>query len=98
MAVFWQWPDGQRGEVAQAEWVRAVALSFEAAQGLAPHRAPAEAVFICVEGTIRFVLEGRQQDLRPGDGVVMRRGDLHAVEPGEAGRALLLLQQGTAEA
>lgn len=97
--MFWQWPDGRRGEVAQADWVRAVALSFEAQQGLAAHRAPAAAVFVCIEGTICFVLEGRRQVLRPGDGVVMGRGDLHAVEPGEAGRALLLLQrQGTAEA
>lgn len=89
--AFWQWPNGPDG--AEEAWVRIVSLDFPADRGLAAHSAPADALFLCVGGTIRFSLEGETRDLRPGDGVAMRAGQVHAVAGGAEGRALLLLRR-----
>lgn len=79
--------------MADQPWIRAVALEFPEGKGLPPHRAPADALFICTAGTVRFLLEEAERALQPGDGVVLREGQMHAVTAGASGRAVLLLRQ-----
>lgn len=92
IGVFWQW-SGDAGEIVRQSWARALVLEFPEGRGLAPHAAPADALFICMAGTVRFSLEADTRDLHPGDGVAMRAGQMHAVTAGPAGRAILLLRQ-----
>lgn len=95
--MFWQMAD-TKGELARGGWVRVISVPIDAARGLPAHAAPADAALVCVQGSIRFVHSGVQRDLHPGDGVVMRRGDMHAALPGSSGLAVLLLREESPQA
>ena len=90
--MYWQGTDGS-GLLARGGWVRVALVAIDGARGLAAHAAPADAALVCVEGSIRFVHEGTERTLHPGDGVLMRRGDVHSALPGASGRAVLLLRE-----
>ena len=51
------------------------------------HSHPYEKVLYCVDGSIRFVLEGegRQLELEPGDRMVLPAGTVHSAIVGPAG-------------
>ena len=91
--MFWQWPARARETASEQPWARAVALEFAVGQGLATHSAPADALLICTGGSVRFVLEGEERQLRPGDGVSTGAGQPHAVIGGAPGQAVLVLRR-----
>jgi len=89
--VFWKWPEAP--DLGAEGWARVRMVEVAAGRELPIHPAPADVLVVCVAGTIRFLADGEERDLGPGDGVALRAGAPHAIRAGDGGRVLLILRQ-----
>jgi quercetin dioxygenase-like cupin family protein len=72
--------------------VRVVLLCWAPGDATVPHRHPgAEELFLVIEGRARFSVGDAEREVGPGELVVARRGEIHAIAVPEGGPELVLL-------
>ncbi len=54
-------------------------FAFDAEQGLSEHTAPFDALVLVLDGRCRWTIDGRTEELGPGELVVLPAGKPHAV-------------------
>jgi len=54
-------------------------LAMKAGQNLVKHTAPGAVTIYVLEGKVRFIIDGKSQNLKAGDAVVMEAGTPHGV-------------------
>ncbi|WP_321818228.1 MULTISPECIES: cupin domain-containing protein [unclassified Paraburkholderia] len=62
---------------AQLEVIRMV---LPAGKRVPEHRAPGEITVLCVEGVIRFAINGEPRTMHAGDMLLLNKGEAHALE------------------
>lgn len=72
---------------------RVVLFGFDAGQELTEHSTPRHAVVQVLSGHCRFLLEGKEHELGPGDLLYMAPNAPHAVQATERFSMLLTLSQ-----
>ena len=69
--------------------MKLILMAFDGGEKLGPHRAPASAVLVVLEGKAREDHEGEEQALKGGDMIYFEEGGCHSVET--AGRMKMAL-------
>ena len=69
--------------------MKLILMAFDGGEKLSPHRAPASAVLVVLEGKARVDHEGEEQVLKAGDIIYFEEGGLHSAET--AGRMKMVL-------
>jgi len=64
----------------RSEQLEVIRLVLEAGKQIAEHKAPGEITVQCVEGVVRFSVEGDPRTMQPGDMLLLEAGTPHALE------------------
>ena len=74
--------------------LKQILFSLDAGQEISNHKAPFPATVHVLEGRLAFDVEGKNMDLGPGAGLIMKPNALHNLRATEPCRMLLTLIKG----
>ena len=66
-------------------------IALKRGQHLSEHLAPADAMVQIVEGFLQFTIKGHTYDMKPGDFLLMQKGEPHSLSAKEDTKFLLTL-------